>query len=190
MDYNSASSIMDEIASLTPIYAGISHKRLKNSGIQWPCPNKEHPGTKILHTEKFTRGLGKFIPVEYKQPAEIPDSEFPFILTTGRILYHYHTGTMTRRVSGLNQIVSHCFVEINKEDAENLKIEDGERVKIKTRRGEIETIAKVREDIKRGIIFIPFHFAEEAANILTNPEIDPLAKIPELKVCAARIEKI
>lgn len=191
MNYNSTSEIMDEIAKLTPIYAGISHKRLKDTGgIQWPCPAKEHPGTKILHTEKFTRGLGKFIPVEYKEPKEIPDKEFPFILTTGRILPHYHTGTMTRKVEGLNQIAPSAVVEINKEDAKKLKINDGEKVKVKTRRGEIEVKAKITEKIMEGVIFIPFHFKEAAANILTNPEIDPVSKIPEFKVCAARIEKI
>lgn len=189
MNYNSPADIMDEIAQLTPIYAGINYDKLKLTGIQWPCPTKEHSGTKILHTEKFTRGLGKFIPVEYKQPAEVPDKDFPLILTTGRLLYHYHTGTMTRKCLGLNQIVPSAVVEINNVDAEELEIKDGEKVKVATKRGEIEITAFITDKIMKGVVFIPFHFVEAAANILTNPEIDPVAKIPEFKVAACRIEK-
>lgn len=190
MDYDSASDIMDEIAGLTPIYAGMSFDRLKDSGLQWPCPNKEHPGTKILHTEKFSRGLGKFIPAEYKPPHELPDKNFPLILTTGRLLYHYHTGTMTRRVEGLNRIVPGAFAELNLNDASASGIKNGDKVKVITRRGEIEVTAKVTDRIMKGVIFIPFHFVEAAANVLTNPQLDPVSKIPEYKVCAVRIQKL
>ncbi len=190
MSYDSESQIMDEISILTPSYGGIRHNRLENGGLQWPCPDMNHPGTPFLHKDKFTRGKGKFSAVEYLPAAELPDNEYPYILTTGRILEHYHTGSMTRRCVGLDWMCSQGFVEINPTDAENLKIEDGDMVRISTRRGEIELCASVVETIAKNVLFIPFHFAEAPANVLTNPALDPKAKIPELKVCAARVETV
>jgi len=188
-DFASPAKIMDEIASLTPSYGGISYKRLEKGGLQWPCPTKEHPGTPILHTKQFTRGKGRFIPLEYKPPMELPDRKYPLVLTTGRSLYHFHTGTMTRRVEGLN-ILKGEAVEMNPEDASALGIADGEKVKVISRRGEVTATAKITGVSPPGVVFMAFHFAESPANMLTNPAIDPVAKIPEYKVCAARVEKI
>ena len=188
-DFENASQIMDEIASLTPSYGGISYRRLEEGGLHWPCPTEEHPGTPILHTQQFTRGKGRFIPLEYKPSMELPDSDYPLILTTGRSLYHWHTGTMTRRVEGLTILRSEELVEINPEDASALGIADGERIKVISRRGEVVARAKVTEVSPVGVVFMTFHFAESPTNVLTNPALDPVAKIPELKVCAVRIEK-
>ena len=188
-DFENASQIMHEIASLTPSYGGISYRRLEEGGLHWPCPTEEHPGTPILHTQQFTRGKGRFIPLEYKPSMELPDSDYPLILTTGRSLYHWHTGTMTRRVEGLTILRSEELVEINPEDASALGIADGERIKVISRRGEVVARAKVTEVSPVGVVFMTFHFAESPTNVLTNPALDPVAKIPELKVCAVRIEK-
>ena len=189
-EYKSPAEIMDEIASLTPIYGGMSYERLQRGGLQWPCPSKEHPGTPYLHKEKFSRGKGKFFGIEFKEPVELPDEEYPFILTTGRIMFHFHTGTMTRKTDLLNKEVPTGYVEIAPKDAEKLGLADGELVSVQTRRGKIETKALITKRVSEGLIFIPFHFAECAANVLTNPALDPKAKIPEYKVCAAKIEKI
>jgi len=188
-DFEHPSQIMGEIASLTPSYGGISHSRLDNGSLQWPCPTQEHPGTPILHTQQFTRGKGRFIPLEYKPPMELPDSEYPLILTTERSLYHYHTGTLTRRVKGLNILLSEGLVEINPKDASALGIADGEMVKVISRRGEVVAKAKVTEVSPVGVVTMNFHFAESPTNVITNPALDPVAKIPELKVCAVRIER-
>ncbi len=189
-DFDHPSQIMDEIARLTPSYGGISYQRLEAGGLQWPCPTVEHPGTPILHTRKFTRGRGRFIPVEYKPPAELPDDDYPLLLTTGRSLFHYHTGSMTRRVKGLNEFKGEELLEINPADAEELGIGDGDCVKIISRRGQVTARAGVTGVSPPGLVFMTFHFAESPTNMLTNPEVDPVAKIPELKVCAVRIEKI
>jgi len=189
-EYTSPAEIMDEIASVTPIYGGITYKRLEKDGLRWPCISKEHPGTLYLHKEKFTRGKGRFFGIDYKEPAELPDEEYPFILTTGRIMFHFHTGTMSRRTRLLNREVQTGYVEINPHDAEKLEIHDGEPVSVKSRRGEIKVKALKTNRVPEKVIFIPFHFAECAANVLTNPALDPVAKIPEYKVCAARVEKL
>lgn len=190
-DFNSASEIMDELASVSPIYGGISFDRLgSNGGLLWPCPDAEHAGTEFLHSGKFTKGKGSFAPIDFIEPNELPDEEYPFILSTGRMLFHYHTGTMTRRTPVLVNEVETGFVEIHPDDAKRLSIDDGEMIKVSSRRGEIEIAAQVTDKIRPGVIFIPFHFAECAANVLTNPALDPKAKIPELKVCAAQVEKI
>ena len=181
---------MEEIASLTPSYGGITYKRLENGGLQWPCPTKDHAGTPILHTQQFTRGKGRFIPLEYKPSMELPDKKYPLVLTTGRSLYQYHTGTMTRKVKGLNILKGEGEVEINPADASKLRVKDGERVKVISRRGEVIAKAKVTEASPAGVVFMTFHFAESPANMLTNPAIDPVAKIPEYKVCAVRVEKV
>jgi formate dehydrogenase alpha subunit len=188
-EFKDSSQIMDEIASLTPSYGGISFSRLDEGGLQWPCPNKEHPGTSILHTQQFTRGKGRFTPLEYKPPKELPDSEYPLVLTTERVLYQYHTGTMSRKVKGLNTIRGEELVEINPSDASALGIADGEMVKVVSRRGEIVAKAKVTETSPVGVVSMDFHFSESPANVLTNPALDPVSKIPELKVAAVRIEK-
>jgi predicted molibdopterin-dependent oxidoreductase YjgC len=187
MYYDGPDMIMDEIASLTPIYGGISYKRIDPVGLQWPCTDKTHPGTKFLHKDKFARGKGKFHPVSFISPNESPSKEFPFILSTGRQLYQYHTGTMTRKSSVIDQVSPTGYVEINSDDAKALNINNGDNVEVSTIRGVITTIAKVTDNIKKGTLFIPFHFAEGPANILTNDALDPLAKIPEFKVCAAMI---
>ena len=188
-DFTHPSEIMEEIASLTPSYGGISYERLEKGGLQWPCPTEEHPGTPILHTKQFTRGKGKFIPLEYKPSKELPDDDYPLILTTERSLYHFHTGTLTRKVRGLNILRGEELVEINPRDASALGIADGDMVKVTSRRGQVVAKAKVTEVSPVGVISMTFHFAESPTNVLTNPALDPVAKIPELKVCAVRVEK-
>ena len=188
-DFEEPSQIMDEIARLTPSLGGISYSRLEDGGLQWPCPTMEHPGTPILHTKQFTRGKGRFTPLEYKSPMELPDDEYPLILTTERSLYHYHTGTMTRKVKELNIIHGEELVEINPSDASALGIADGDMVKVTSRRGEVETRARVTATSPVGVVSMDFHFAESPVNVLTNPVLEPVAKIPEFKVCAVRVEK-
>jgi len=183
------SQIMEEIAWLTPSYGGISYRRLEKGGLQWPCPTEEHPGTPILHTEKFTRGKGQFVPLEYKPPAESPDDEYPLLLTTGRSLFHFHTGTMSRKVKGLNVFMGEELVEMNPQDALALGIADGDTVKVTSRRGKVTAKARVTDASPTGVVFMTFHFAESPTNQLTSPALDPIAKIPELKICAVRIEK-
>ncbi len=190
-EYSAPAEIMDEIAALTPIYGGASYERLDKEGhLQWPVPTADHPGTPYLHKDKFSRGLGHFTPVEFKEPAEAPDEEYPFTLTTGRIMFHYHTGSLTRRSEKLDQEVPGGYVEISPEDADRLGLGKSEQIRVVSRRGEIETKAWITRRVPPGIVFIPFHFAEAAANLLTNPALDPIAKIPEYKVAAVRIEKV
>jgi predicted molibdopterin-dependent oxidoreductase YjgC len=188
-DYQNPSQIMDEIAALTPSYGGTTYDRLGENGLQWPCPNKEHPGTPILHVGKFTRGLGMFSPVDWLPPFEPTDAEYPLILTTGRVLYHYHSGTMTRRSEGLNAIYPKGKVEIHPKDAAKLGIANGDWVKVASRRGEVVAEAEVTERPLPGVVFMTFHFREAAANLLTIAALDPVGKIPEYKVCAVRVEK-
>jgi formate dehydrogenase alpha subunit len=191
--YKSAEEVFTEVAKVTPSYGGMNYTRLdKPEALHWPCPTAEHPGTPILHKEKFAHpdGLGVLTPIEWKPPAEVPDKEYPLILTTGRCIWQWHTGTMTRRSESLEREVPTGWVEINPEDAAALGVADGEMVKAKTRRGEIEITAKVTDSIRNGEVFIPFHYVECAANILTNNALDPVAKIPEFKACAIRIEKL
>ncbi|GAF71989.1 unnamed protein product, partial [marine sediment metagenome] len=183
------SQIMDEIAGLTPSYGGISYRRLEKGGLQWPCPTEEHPGTAILHTEIFTRGKGHFVPLEYRPSAEPPDEDYPLVLTTGRSLFHFHTGTMSRKVKGLNVFHSEELVEINPQDGSALGIAEGETVKVISRRGAVTARARITEVSPVGVVFMTFHFAESPTNQLTIPALDPVAKIPEFKVCAIRIEK-
>ncbi len=190
MSYDSPAEVMDELANLTPIYGGVHYDRLESEGLQWPCPDREHPGTKFLHKDLFTRGKGRFHAVEYLPPAEYPDNSYPFLLTTGRLLQHFHTGTMTRRSNVLDTLVPQCLVEINPEDAKRLGVKDGDDVRVGSRRGEITVKAMVTDRSPEGSVFIPFHFAEAAANTLTNAALDPQSKIPELKVCAVRLEKV
>ena len=189
-DYTNAEDICKEIASLAPSYGGISWKRLKNiDGLQWPCPTKDHPGTPILHREKFARGLGLMKAIEFKEPAEAPDKKYPFTLTTGRILEQFHTGTMSRKTKGLNKLAG-PMVMISTDDAKQLKIKNNKTVRVTTRRGTIDAPAFVSENIGKGTIYIPFHYVESPANRLTNSAVDPVAKIPEYKVCAASVTKV
>ena len=190
MKYPSAEAIFDEIAALTPSYAGMDYQRLDKAGLQWPCPTKDHPGTKYLHKDRFSRGKGLFHAIDWIPPAELPDKDYPFLLTTGRVLYHYHTGTMSRRSVGLNERYPECLVEVNTEDAVNLGVKDGDKVRVISRRGEIEARAKIGGKTDLGTIFIPFHFNESAANRLTIAALDPVAKIPEYKICAVKLEKV
>lgn len=186
--YEEPGEILDEIARVTPSYGGISFARLDaEGGLCWPCPTPGHPGTPILHEGSFTRGKGLFFPVVYQPPAEEVDEEYPLTLTTGRLLEHYHTGTMTRRVEGLNELVPTGFAELNPADAARLGIVDGAEVTVATRRGTIATPAFVTERVAPGTVFVPFHFWESPANRLTNPVLDPDSKIPEFKVCACRV---
>lgn len=189
-NFNSASDIMDEIALVTPQYGGIDYDRIENDGLQWPCPTKGHMGTKYLHKEKFAKGIGTFHPVKYREPAEIVDAEYPLILTTGRVLYHYHTRTMTGKHDGINETVGNSFVEVSPSLAIDLNVVNGETVRVSSRRGVINVLVKVTDIVSDGVVFIPFHFAEGAANRLTNSALDPVTDIPEYKVCAVKIEKI
>jgi formate dehydrogenase (NADP+) alpha subunit len=191
MRYASTARINDEMRSLTPSYAGIAFARLEaGEQLHWPCPAPDHPGTPILHQGRFTRGLGQFHAVEYLAAAEETDASFPVVLTTGRLLEHYHTGTMTRRSQGLDGLVPGPFVEVHHGDASRLRVADGDPVRVTSRRGSIVLPAKVGERVDAGVVFIPFHFWEAAANVLTNPAYDPVAGIPEFKVCAVRLEKV
>ena len=189
MEYTGPSEIMDEVALISSIYHGVGYDRLEGDGLRWPVPSKEHPGTPILHVEKFSRGLGRFHVVEHRPPAEEPDEEYPLLLTTGRILFHWHTGTMTRRSPTLTDQVNEAFAEINERDAEKLGIHYGDLIKVTSRRGEITLRARVTGGIKEGVVFIPFHFAEAPANMLTNNAVDAESKIPEYKACAVRVTK-
>ena len=191
--WKSAEDIFTEIAKVTPSYGGMSYARLnKPEAAHWPCPTADHPGTPILHKEKFAHpdGLGVFSPIEFKPPAEVPDAEYPFILTTGRVLWQWHTGTMTRRSASLEAEEPTGWIEINPDDAKALNIRDKEMIKATTRRGTINVPARVTKDIMKGVMFMPFHYAECAANYLTNNALDPIAKIPEFKACAVKVEKI
>jgi predicted molibdopterin-dependent oxidoreductase YjgC len=190
LEYHSPEEIMNEIASVTPIYGGMLGFRLEDNDLRWPCLDVDHPGTLILHRDRFSRGLGRFHPTEYKPPAETTDEKYPFILTTGRILFHWHTGTMTRRSKTLTDQINEAIAQINQSDAEKHGIKTGDWIKVTSRRGEITLKTNASNHIKEGVIFIPFHYAEAPANKLTNNALDPKAKIPELKVCAVRIEKL
>lgn len=191
MRYRSADEIFEEITQVTPSYAGISYKRLdKEGGIQWPCPTPKHPGTPYLHKDKFVRGKGLFHAIEFIPPAELPDKEYPLLLSTGRVLYHFHTGSMTRRDEGLNFRYPEGHMEMHPVDAMELGVAEGERVRVASRRGEIEITVQVTPRSPQGTVFIPFHFFEAAANRLTNAALDPIGKIPEYKVCAVKVAKV
>jgi len=187
MEYKNSREIMDEIASVTPSYGGITYERLENKGLQWPCPAIDHPGTPILHKEVFTCGKGVFHGLEYRPSTESVSKEYPLLLTTGRVLYHYHTGTMTMKTQGLNERSPGCFIEISPEDADKYNVKNGDKAQLTSKRGMIEAKVKLSARAVKGTLFIPFHFAESAANVLTSTELDPISKIPELKVCAVKL---
>jgi len=189
--YRGAYEIMEEIALLTPSYGGALHHRLEeNFGLQWPCTDGNHGGTPYLHRKKFARGLGSFMSVGAEAPAELPDEAYPYVLTTGRIAFQYHTGTMTRRTAVIEREEPECFLEINPADAERLGVREKSPVLVKSRRGEITVKARVTEKTPPGTVFLPFHYREAAANLLTNPALDPQARIPEFKVCAVALEPV
>ena len=188
MEYADASAVQDEIAAVTPIYGGITYDRIHDVGLQWPCTDADHPGTKFLHSAQFTRGKGKFHAVEFIPPRELPDNEYPFILTTGRMLEHWHTGTMTRRSVVLDNLEPAGFVEINPADAKGFGVDEGGSLRISSRRGEIEVPARITEKVFPGCVFLTFHFRENPANALTIAALDPIAKIPEFKACAVKVE--
>jgi predicted molibdopterin-dependent oxidoreductase YjgC len=185
-----ARPVLREINTLTPSYAGITGERLDTCTLQWPCPAEDHPGTKFLHSGQCVRGKGKFHAVKYIESAELPDKDYPLILTTGRVLYQFHTGTMTRRAECLESVSGTPFVEISKDDAGKLGISKGDMVRLRSRRGETQAKALVGDMVDTGVVFMPFHYKEAAVNLLTNDKLDPVAKIPELKVCAVALEKV
>ncbi|MCD6424997.1 MAG: molybdopterin-dependent oxidoreductase [Anaerolineales bacterium] len=190
-EYQDTNQIMEEIASLTPIYAGVSHQRLlSGETLQWPVKDKEHPGTPILHVGQFSRGKGLFSPIEHVPPAELPDKEYPMILSTGRVLYHWHGGQMTRRSKGLLEIYPEALIEVNDFDAEKLGLNGHKRVRVSSRRGTIEAEAMVTDRVPPGMVYANFHFPEASANELTIAALDPVAKIPEYKVCAVKVEAV
>jgi len=191
-DYPGAAEIFDEMARLTPFLAGLSHARLdREGGLQWPCPTPEHPGTRYLYGESFPRGRGRFIPArQIETAAELPDADYPFLLNTGRLLYHWHGGTLTRRVQGLMELAPRLEIAIHPSDARRLGVDDGARLRVESRRGELTGYARVTEAVKAGAIFVPFvKLGESAANFLTNAAFDPSSKIPEYKVCAVRVTR-
>ena len=189
LNYENSRQIMEEICRLTPSYGGISYDRIEYEGIHWPAPTPEHPGTPVLHRDQFTKGKGTFHAIDYVPPAEHTSEEYPLYLTTGRLLYQYHTGTMTMKSGGLNEIAPECFVEISPRDAEKLNMNDGAVVDIASRRGKIQAKIKVSGKAVSGTVFIPFHYAVAAANRLTNAALDPVSGIPEYKVCAVKLSK-
>ena len=189
MNYENSQQIMEEISQVTPSYGGISYDRIEYEGIHWPAPTAEHPGTPILHREQFAKGKGTFHPIDFIPPAETADDEYPLYLTTGRLLYQYHTGTMTMKSEGLMDIAPECFVEMSPQDASKYAIGDGDVVNVSSRRGSIEARIKISNKAVTGTVFIPFHYARAAANRLTNAALDPISGIPELKVCAVKLSK-
>ncbi|HYG60749.1 MAG TPA: molybdopterin-dependent oxidoreductase, partial [Symbiobacteriaceae bacterium] len=188
MPYAGPEAVMAEIASCMPIYGGIRYDRLGEQGLQWPCPTPDHPGTPILHRERFTRGAGRFTAIDFRPSAELPDAEYPFIFTTGRSLFHYHGGSMTRRARPLAEHMPTAYAEMEPATAAAMGIADGDTVQITSRRGQVLVTAKLVEGTGPRVVFMPFHFREAAANVLTNTALDPVARIPELKVCAVRVE--
>ncbi len=188
MNYCHIEDVTQEIGRVWPAMSGITYHRIEKLGIQWPCPTKDHPGTSYLFKGGFPRGKGLFTSINYRPSAELPDVDYPFILSTGRQLFQYHTGSMTRRTPAIETIASQAYAEINPEDADALSIKNGQMIKVSSRRGSIEIASKISDRPLKGMVFIPFHFKEAAANVLTNTATDPVCKIPELKVCAVKIE--
>ncbi len=189
-DFNSPKEVMDEVNALAPIYGGMSFTCLEKGGLQWPCPTPEHPGTPILHAEKFSRGRGRFVPLAYQPPGEAPDDEYPLVLSTGRNLYQYHTGTMTRKVKALNECFGEEKLDINPEDAAKLGIQDNDWVAITSRRGQVKARARLTDNNPPGLVYMNFHFAEVPTNALTGSAYDPVTRTPDYKVTAVRVEKI
>ena len=192
MHYNSPSEIMDEIASLVPIYGGISYERIEEKGIQWPCPTRDHPGTTTLYTDLFSRpgGLARFVGLDHKGPGETTDKEYPYVLITGRIREHYNNGSMTARSSGIAEVVPEELAEISHADAQKLGIKSGDTIKVFSRRGEVIVKAKVTARSQAGNVFMTFHHRKALTNNLTSGHRDPITGTPEYKACAVNIQKI
>lgn len=190
-NYTDPAQIMDEVAALTPSYAGVSHERLeRGEQLQWPVRDLTHPGTPILHVGQFARGLGKFAPIDHIPPAEMPDDDYPMVLSTGRVLYHWHGGEMTRRAKGLLEIYPEALIEINPDDAQHMGLDGHKRVRVSSRRGSIEAEAWITDRVPPGMVYANFHFPDASANELTIAALDPIAKIPEYKVCAVKVEVV
>ena len=190
-DYPDTSAIMDEINALTPSYGGITHARLEaGERLQWPCPTPEHPGTPVLHIGKFARGMGKFNPIDHIPPAEEPSDDYPMVMSTGRVLYHWHGGQMTRRSKGIMQVYGEALIEVNPDDAAKLGLNGKNIVRVSSRRGAIEAQAWVTDRVPPGMVYANFHFPEASANELTQAVLDPVAKIPEYKVTAVKVELV
>jgi formate dehydrogenase major subunit/formate dehydrogenase alpha subunit len=189
--YTSTSDIMNEINALTPSYAGVTHDRLeKGERLHWPVKSIEHAGTPILHIGQFTRGKGKFAPIDHVPPAELPDDDYPWLLSTGRVLYHWHGGEMTRRAEGLMAVYGQALIEVNPDDAVKLGLNGSKRVRVTSRRGSIEAEAWVTDRVPPGMVYANFHFPESNANELTLGALDPVAKIPEYKISAVKVERV
>ena len=176
------------MASLTPSLAGISYDRIEEVGLQWPCPTRDHPGTVFLHEGRFTRGKGLFHAITFRPPAEVPDHEYPFVLSTGRTLYHYNIGNMTRKSAEISQKEDENFVEMHPDDAGRLGVSPDGLARVTTRRGSVVVRARVGNRVRPGVLWMPFHFAETATNRLTNPAFDNVTRTGEYKCCAARVE--
>jgi formate dehydrogenase major subunit/formate dehydrogenase alpha subunit len=190
-NYASPADILREINALTPSYGGITQERLDNGEtLQWPCPTADHPGTPVLHTKGFARGKGKFMPIDHVPPSERPDDDYPMILSTGRVLYHWHGGEMSRRAKGLLEIYNQALIEVNPDDALKIGLNGNKRVKVTSRRGSIESKAWVTDRVPPGMVYANFHFPEASANELTIAVLDPVSKIPEYKVCAVKVEAV
>jgi predicted molibdopterin-dependent oxidoreductase YjgC len=190
-DYNSPEQVMVELTAVTPSYAGISYARLeRGERLQWPVRSAEHPGTPILHVSQFARGRGRFMPIDFVPPPELPDDYYPMILSTGRVLYHWHGGELTRRAKGLLAVYDQALIEVNPSDAEKLGLNGKKRVRVESRRGAIEAEAWVTDRVPPGMVYANFHFPEASANELTIAALDPVSKIPSYKVCAVRVEPV
>ncbi|VEN72816.1 Formate dehydrogenase subunit alpha (selenocysteine-containing) [Candidatus Desulfarcum epimagneticum] len=191
-DFSHPKEVMEEIASLTPSYGGVTYERIDREGIQWPCPTPDHPGTPILHTEKFPTagGRAKLVPLSYRASEELPDDEYPLLLTTDRSLFHYHTGTMTRKVAGLEALDGQERLKINPRDASSLGIADGDMVEVASRRGKVTARSALTDICPPGVVSMTFHFSETPTNVLTSASLDPVAKTPETKVCAVKVAAV
>jgi len=189
MDYRSPEEVTLEFGKLWPAMAGITYERIDKKGIAWPCPSTDHPGTPFLYKDGFPKGKVPFIPVTYCAPSEVVDETYPFVLTTGRNLFQYHSGSMTRRVKQIEAHAGKPYVEMNPADARDMSVDQGDFVMVSSRRGKMEIAVRISRRVPRGTVFIPMHYREAAANLITNDALDPQVKIPELKVCAVKIEK-
>jgi predicted molibdopterin-dependent oxidoreductase YjgC len=190
MEYRSPGDVLREFGKLWPAMAGITFERLDKEGLRWPCPSEEHPGTEYLYKDGFPKGKIPFLPISYCPPAEVTDKEYPFVLTTGRNLFQYHSGSMSRRVKPIEVHAGEAYVEISPEDGKKRGIKSGDLIKVASRRGEIEIKARITKKVPEGTVFVPMHYREAAANVITNDALDPDVKIPEFKVCAVKVERV
>jgi formate dehydrogenase alpha subunit len=190
LEYESPEKILEEFGRLWPALGGITYDRIQKNGLAWPCPTKDHPGTEFLYKDGFPKGKVPFITVPFTPPAEVTSAEYPFVLTTGRNLYQYHSGSMTRRVNAIEKHAGEAYVELNPADGKRMGIANGDKIHIRSRRGKLEIKARISRRVSEGTVFIPMHYREAAANVITNDVLDPVVKIPELKVCAVSVQVI